>query len=273
MRLTTKIISGIILSLFLISLIFIIGFSFTDRKNYKSTYLNAINLSQDNKTGIELPPYKTILIDEVAIEANGRYSNRLSTGCNLYIDPISENQNPDMIFVPESIKDVVSFDTYGDTLKIMINVLELDSNDKKMFQFYSGLNLYLNISKIDIISNVSQLSVTARNIQTDSMKIKSSGNIFIDSCKADVITPSLFASYRQLLIKNSEMIKLNLDLDNISNWKIENCNIEEENLTGSKTHRITQRKDESKIINWHPKNNKAILNITIESDTARIIFP
>ena len=36
MRLTTKIILGIILSIFSLSLIFIIGFSFTDRKNHKS---------------------------------------------------------------------------------------------------------------------------------------------------------------------------------------------------------------------------------------------
>jgi hypothetical protein len=271
MRLTTKIISGIILSIFTISLIFIIGFSFTDRKNYEGSYLNNINLSQENKKGIELPPYKTILIDEVAFESNGRY--RLSANCNIDINPTSESHNSDMMFVPESIKDLISFDTYGDTLKITLSLHNIHTENKKRLNFYSGFNINLNISKIDVISKVPGLSVTANNIQTDSMKIKSSGNIFINSCKADVIEPSLFANYRQLLIKNSEMIKLNLDLDNISNWKIENCNIEEENLTGSKTHRITQRKDESKIINWHPKNDKAILNITIESDTARIIFP
>ena len=276
MRLTTKIISGIILSIFILSLIFIIGFSFTDRKNYKSTYSIVIDLSQENKKSIELPPYKTILINEEVFESNGRNFDRLSSGCNIFIEPIPESHNSDMMFVPESIKDFVSFDTYGDTLKIMIDLLELDkihTKGKKRIHFYSGLNLYLNISKIDIASNIRSLSITAKNIQTDSMKIKSSGSIYIDACKADVIEPALLTNDRQLTIKNSDLTKLNLDLDYVGNWKIENCNVEEENLTGSKNHRITQNKDESRIINWHPKNKEATLNVTIQSDAAQIIFP
>ena len=274
MRLTTKIMLSIIAAIFLIPLIFIIGFSFTDRKNYNHSNVEFINLSQENKTGIELPSYKKILIDEAPFKSEEGYYNGFSNNCSIFLELNPEEHNSDMLFTPESLKDFIAIDTYDDTLKIIINFMGLGKklkNDENKNRFYSELDLHFNISNIDVTSNIRRLSITAKNIHTDSIIVKSSGNIYIDSCKADVIEP--VTKYRRLTIKNSDLKKLNLDLDYADIWHIENCNIEEEYLTGGKTHNITQNKDESRIIHWHPKNKNAKLNITIESDTAQIIFP
>ena len=278
MRLTTKIILSIIAVTFLISLIFIIGFSFTDRKNYKhhSSTANTINFSQENKTEIELPSYNTIFIDEVAFDGSkGGYYNGLSDNCGIYLDLIPENYTSDVLLVPESVKDFISLKTYGDTLKIIIDLPELNkkhATDKIKIPRYSELDLRFNISKIDFTNKIHGLSVIAKNINTDSIKIKSSGNIYIESCNADVLEP-LVTTHAQLSVKNSNLKKLNLDLDYAGRWHIEDSNIEEENLTGSKIHNITQSKEESRKINWFPKNKEAQLNVNIKSDTVQIIFP
>jgi hypothetical protein len=96
MRLTTKIISGFIMSIFFISLTFIIGFFFTDRKNKKHSNLNVIDIPQDNITSIELGSFKTIVIEEVDFESNNYYCGP-SDNCNIFFEPPTENNNTDML--------------------------------------------------------------------------------------------------------------------------------------------------------------------------------
>ena len=112
MKLTTKIILGFLLTVFLSSLIFIIGFSFTDRKNYeRKSSANIIQLPQDNKTGIELPSFKTIVIEDIAYSKRD-YSYGLTTNkCNVYFEPTTEEDSIDMLFIPEVLKDFVSINT------------------------------------------------------------------------------------------------------------------------------------------------------------------
>jgi len=276
MKLTTKIILSIIAAIFLIPLLFIAVFSFTDRRNYVREFSNVkINLSDEKITGIELPSFKTIVIGEVAFVTKSSYSNGLSDNCGIFLDPIPENHSHDMLLIPESLKDYISFDSFQDTLKIKMDLREFGMKNLKdeQFYYYTDLKIRLNLSKIDVISNVLSLSITANNIKTDSMIIKSSGNIYIDSCKADVIMPMIIRNHNQLRINNSDIKKLNLDLDNAGNWRIENCNIEVENLTGGGNHSIKQSKDESAKVYWYPKNKDAQLNVTIKGDAAQIIFP
>ena len=273
MRLTTKIVFGIILSIFFISLTFIVGFSFSDRKNYSfMSNIQAIELPQDNVTGIELGAFKTIIIDEIPYEGSHYYIQNNYGSINF--DSIPEKGKPDMLFVPESLKDFVVINTSNDTLTIKLNMPELEkkykSDDHKETDI-SGMNMYISAAKTDIINRL-RLSVNIKNIETDSIKIISNGSIFIDSCKAQFIAPVLKSNHEKFNLTNCNVKRINLDCDHVRNWNIENSNIEEKHITGSGNHNITLHRNESGKIKWFPKNDKAELNIKIPGDTTEIII-
>ena len=275
MRLTTKIISGFIMSIFFISLTFIIGFSFTDRKDQKHSNSNVIYIPQDNLASIELGSFKTIVIDEIQFESK-KYYFGLSDNCNIFFEPPMENNNTDMLFIPAALKDFISIATTDDTLTIKLDLIELGNkykNNEYRFHSFSGINMYFKTSKLDVINYTQVIPVNIKNIEADSIKIASNANIRIDSCKALFTDPLLTTGYRNLNVTNSEIKRINLDLDKIYNWNIENCNIEEEYITGSGKHHITQTRKESTTINWIPKNENAELNIKIPGDTTKIIIP
>ena len=274
MRLTTKIVFGIILSIFFISLAFIIGFSFSDRKHYSyRSNIQVIKLSQDNVTGIELGTFKTIVIDEIPYESKNHYYIQDNYG-SINFDSIPEKGKPDMLFVPESLKDFVVINTSDDTLTIKLNMPELEkkykSDDYKETDI-SGMNMYLSTAKTDIINKL-HLPVNIKNIEIDSIRISSNGSIFIDSCKAQFIEPFLKARHQTLSMTNCDVKRINLDCDHVRNWNIENSNIEEKHITGSDNHNITLHRNESGKIKWFPKNDKAELNIKIPGDTTEIII-
>jgi len=275
MRLTTKIILGIILSIFFITLTFIIGFSFSDRKNHTYSNSNVIDLPQDNMTGIELAPFKTILINEIPFETKNYYYYGISDNCNILFNSAPANSSPEMLFIPGVLKDFISVNTSNDTLLVTLNLRDLSEkyrNNEHRFQAISGINLHFNISNLDIINNSGTLGLHIKNFETDSIKINSHGNIFIDSCKALFIDPQIINSYKDLGITNCDIKRINLDLDKMHNWSIGNCNIEEQHLTGSGKHDIKQHRNEASNIMWTPKNKDAELNIKIQGETTQIII-
>ena len=274
MRLTTKITLGIILSIFFISLTSIISLSFTDWKN-NSSYDTVTELPQDNPTCIELAAFKTIVIDRIPFELQERRVSYLSTNCNLYFSQIPEKNSPDMLFIPEVLKEFVAVNTINDTLTVKLNFRDLGkkyNNDEYRFNAFSGVNLHFNTSKTDIINNVQALSVSIKNIETDSIRVKSEGNILIDSCKVQFMESFESGRYRRVSITNCDIKRINLDLDYLQQWSIEKCNIEETYYTGSKTHDLTLN-DNSGTKYWIPKNNDARLNVKLQGDTAKITFP
>ncbi|MDR1222295.1 MAG: hypothetical protein LBL07_05375 [Tannerella sp.] len=274
MRLTTKIIIGIILSIFSIALLFIVCFSFTGRKNRNHSNVKIIHLPQENQTGIELPPFRTVIIDEEPYESEEPHITSGDNG-SLYIHSIPEKNSPAMLFIPESLKDCVSTGMTGDTLNIKLKLLDLHNkhkSDEYKHHAVFGINLHFIPSEIDIINKLRNLSIQIKNIETDTVKVNSYGDVSIDSCNADVITPVIRTGYKKLTVKNCRAKKINLDLDSNSHWNIENCNIEEENLTGSRNHDMIRHRNESGKINWLPKNREAKLNITVQGDTTQISF-
>ncbi|MDR2917166.1 MAG: hypothetical protein LBV74_20420 [Tannerella sp.] len=276
MKLTTKIILGIILSTFAISFLFIISFSFTDRKDFKRAYDTVIQIPQDNITGIELESYRIIVLDTERTDTTNDHSYGFdSENCGLFLNPATTDKENEL-FIPEALHDFISTKINNDTLTIGIKI---DNLRKKYIKeevnnhtFFGGINLNLHTSNANVINKINAMQTSIRNIETDSIKVYAWGDIRIDSCKATVIDPVLKENYRRLTIKNSHSKTINLDLDRIKNWNIEHCEIEEENLTGSKKHSIVQQQNESGKINWLPKNKNAELNIKIQGDTTQIIF-
>ncbi|MDR0393679.1 MAG: hypothetical protein LBH77_00825 [Tannerella sp.] len=273
MKLTSKIILGIILSIFFVSLLFIISFSFTERKNFRPSNVGNIHLPQENQTGIELDTFHVIKIDKEAFDSK-EYSISPGDLCELYFDSIRDQNKPDMLFIPEALKDFVSVDTSKDTLNIKLNLWDLCrkyKSDEYNYYSISGINLHFIISKINVINELQELSVKIKNIETDSIKIDSRGDVRIDSCKVGVIEPVVRTDRRRLTIENCIARTINLDLDYMKNWDIgENCTICEENFTGSKDYHVTIHKNEAGKINWLPKNKEAKLNFTIQGDTTQI---
>ena len=275
MRLTTKIIIGAILSVFLISVVFIISISFSGKKNSNRSKIYNIELSQNNISGIELSPFNTIIIDAVPYESDKNFFS-ISDDCHIYFNSITEQDNSNAMFIPESFIDFVSTATYGDTLSIKLDLFGIGNkykSDENKVHYISGLNINFRVSKIDVINNMWNLNINAKNLETDSIKINSDGDISIDNCKAQYIEPVLKSNHFKLNITNSEAKKVHLDLDYLQNLSIKNSNIEEEYMTGSRTRHITWQRNESGKINWVPKDANAELIIKIQGEPTQIIFP
>ena len=283
MRLTTKIVIGIILSLLLLCLTLIIGYSFTDRKNYQGNYysMQSIDIPQTDKTEVDLESYRVVVFMEQTNDKS-RFSTWYSSQANgLFIQTATEKNK---LVIPEALKNFVSTQTNEDTLTVKIKMdefLELYGYKDEAFEkgtksgskesiTISGLSIRLHTENVNVINKLRGIKTQIDNLETDSIKIYASGEIVIDACKANVIEP---LSRQKLSVTNSSAKAINLDLDQVSNWSIKDCDIEEQNMTGSKrNHNITLTGTEKSKINWAPKNKDAELNIRIKGETATISY-
>lgn len=272
MRLTTKITIGIILSVFIISLATIIAFSFSDRKKYKSRFQSdMVAIPLDQKTGIDINSYQVIVLDKEQTDTEVNYYWN-TENCCLTFNPVTIENERNKIFMPEALSDFVTINIFDDTLTVKVNVEELrkkylDTNKYNIV--ISGLQFNLHTSAVNVVNKLNDVRTEIRNIETDNIDIKTSGDVTIYGCntdKAAILSGSL-------KIIDSKIKELNLDLDHMRSWKIENCTIEVENLTGGNNHNIQQPKDEAEKINWLPKNKDARLNVTLYGDTSQIVFP
>ena len=277
MKLTTKIIFGIILSIFAISLLFIIGFSFSNRKNYKNIYhSNVTFIPQDSLIGISVEPARVILLE---MERTGSQTENdygfVSDNNSLNLSSMTEGAEK-KLFIPEALYGFVVAKTHNDTLAIQIKIDELrkkyDKEGRKKYMSFSGINLDIQTSNVNVINKLNNFSTKISNIETDSIKIVSSGDILIESCQSIVIEPVMDNSHRKLNIRNSVAKEIHFDLDGLRNWNLEGCNIEIQNFTGSGRHNITLDRNKAGKINWYPKNENAELNIKVQGDTAQIVF-
>ena len=283
MRLTTKIILGIILSILIVSLLFIIGFSFSERGNYDNPYSHEISIPQDNPVGINVESYRVIVLEEdkagIVLEekVNGIMHIFLSYSKNnsLTLNSITSGEE-NKLFIPEALYDLISAKTDNDTLTIQIKTYELrkkySKEGGKEYMSFSGINFCLYTSNVDIINHLDNFSTQVINIETDSMKIVSNGDVLIESCKVIGIDPDMYKNYSKLTVKNSVVQTIYIDLDYIRNLDIEGCDIEVENITGSGKHNIKQHRNETGKINWYPKNKDAVLSITLPGDTMQMVL-
>jgi hypothetical protein len=178
---------------------------------------NTILLPQDHHTGITLPSFKKVII-ELEPHDTDEYSLFHLRDCNLYIDPVSGENNPEMLFFPESLKDFVSTGISNDTLKIrldMWNLCRKYKSEEHDASSISGINLRFVIAEIDVVNKLLDLSITIKNIETDRIKVDSYGNIRIDSCKAEVIEPLIRTGYHKLIVENY----LNNEFPNLLSYK------------------------------------------------------
>jgi len=279
MRLTTKIISGVIGSIFILSLSFIIGFSFSERRHYRN-YNRTPNISipQDNQIEISLDPHRVIVIEEdyngVRFEDEKRRGTmRINTGINSSSFTISQivPDQENKLYISEALNGCIATIIHNDTLTIQIKDQELrkkyGKEDSITFISFSGVDLCLHISNVNIINKASG-SVFLNNLETDSIVIDSRRDVLIESCKANFI----HSFNNRLTVKNSVTKTMFIDLDRTRNWNIEGCEIENQIFTGSGRHNVTMHRNETGTINWHPKNPDAELNFKIPGEPIQIVF-
>ena len=286
MRLTTKIIIGIIMSFFILSLLLIIGYSFTDRKNYRRSFPeSAIKIPQENKTCINLEKYKVIILEvELSDTERSYYCYFPNEENGLFISPATTGDEENKLFFPEALNDFIYTQINNDTLTVKIKIDEVRENfgiingaleKREISRFMygysiSGFNLHLHTLNVNVINNT-DIETQIRNMKTDSIKIYSTGEITIDSCFANVIEPS---SKRKLTVTNSIAKSIYLDLDIVNDWNIDNdSDIDAYFFSGSKkSNNISLRSDYRGKIIWQPKNTDAEFNIKIKGNAAEINF-
>lgn len=228
MRLTTKIITGIILATFIIPITVIIAFSFSDRKNYYKSPFNyeLIAASQDNKTEINVEPYKVVVLDkDVAGQNEHTYWFRVD--CLVSFNPVTTENESNKLLIPEEFADFITVNTSNDTLTIKVKLDDLGQKYEttgKDGVAISDIRLYLHTSTVDVINKLDGgFRTEIRNIKTDEIKVKAESDISIYGCEANNVT---ILKAKSINIVNSKLKELNFDYS--KSWKVENCKIEVE---------------------------------------------
>jgi hypothetical protein len=268
MRLTTKIILGIIGGIFSLALLLIIGFSFSDRKDFNSFSENRRTISQENVVPIEIGEFKTVRMsysDNVNPEIRPFFQGTLS------INPTSEEDAKQKLSAPEELIKYINTSIVNDTLFIRFDQEQMHkdfASQKNEYLQINGMTIQLHTQAVDIENTIRGMEVDIRDVKTNHIKVRAN-RVFINSCEATSVTP---IGSDELRIRNSTMHSLNIDLDETRNWTVENCTIQEENLTGSGNNRNTISKSEAKVMNWIPKNSDARLDLHLSGEPAKLVF-
>jgi len=279
MRLTTKIILCSILSIFLLSLLFIITFSFSDRKNFRNTRYRSfhINIPQANQTAIKLPSYRVLVFqEEQTITENGEaYTYYYNDNCGLNLKPSTTTGDSTELAFPEAMAAFITTHTSHDTLTVSLKVDELRekygmadttsvNGNYRPWRDFTGVTLNVTASNAHVINRLRNVPTKVVDFDTDSILVGSSGGLTIASCKADYVKP---LSGSQSTFRDCSIQTLHLDLDYVNEWKTENCMIEVLNFSSSKKPTVifdNQDSEKVETVQWFPKNENAELNIKLK---------
>lgn len=272
MRLTTKIVLGIIVGMFLISLLFIIGFSFSDRRHF--SYSHPTNRTEVEQKMIDFPieDFNTIVLKNSETEPPYQiyFAGELSISANHEID---EEQG---LSIPQEIKEFFTVTHSNDTMTIAFDREKacLHFKPKEVNSNYTevvGININLISSKVDVINELENFNLVVKGISTDHIKLLSRGRILVEDCTAMTVSP-IQHSHNEFRIKNSTVENLNIDLDHISDWYVDDCEIKCGNITGGGYHGCDISKRFAHEVNWYPKNKDAHLEPKLQGDSLKIVF-
>lgn len=285
MRLTTKIVLGIIATIFLISIISIVCFSINYEKLIAEEELNTEDIKM---TSIDIPPYKFIMLN---MESNDDFIYYPGT---LDIHPLmDENEKKkwpfpnagekDKLIVTEVLKPNIRQVLSGDTLKLFLKPTDKmlrGAKDRRMYHLDSEVNMLLfTDSDINIINNIQFISVNIKDITANSIRVGSHGKTWLQNCTVNTFNPAIddksesFLMIRNLSIDNSKIDVLNCRFVEDNELNINNSKIETGNLYGYTNNKIIIPSNTFKKINHVKKSDERALNVEILSDTVQFIFP
>ena len=267
MRRTTIILLGIISSLLLLSVIFIL---------YQST-LNPVDLKIDrqksNLSGkvdsISISSYKILKIEELSKVSYGHTMGKL------FVKPYKYAVQTGYFYFPNELLSMVTKRMSGDTLIIQLNYdekkLDAIKEKYKCGRLNAFFHLYTNpTSALSIRNEVNELDTELKGVSLSEAVVNSCSSIVVDSCNIDKL--NLSGWYPSVCLQNSKINIFSLDLENLNNWNVHNCQINEEHLTGNRDHAIRLPKSECKRMTWKGKTKDASLHVDLDSDKASISF-
>ena len=224
MRLTTKIIIGIILATFIIPLTFIITFSFSDRKNYNKSPFNyeVITASRDSENEIDVEPYKVVVLDKHTAGQN-EHIYWFRDDCLVSLNPVTTENERNKLFITEEFAGFVTVNTLNDTLTIKVKLDELGEKYEKADKnnvAISGMKFKLHTSTIDVVNKLNGVVTEIRNIETNKIKVKAESHVSIHECDVNKV---IIQKAGSLDIKNNKLKELSFDDSQL--WKIEDCRI------------------------------------------------
>jgi hypothetical protein len=257
MKLTTKIILGLLITCLGGSLAFIIGFSRSERTHYNEYSTEHFSIPQDSMATVEVGKFRVVIIeDDDFADFNMNDDN-----CSFRLIPSTAGaEKKTYIQIPASIKDAINVSNSGDTLFVNIRMRDiLKTVDSKPDKYVSGLNLTLLADRVDVINNFRRLKTIVEDFDADTIFIRSAEYVSIRKCRAKVID---YEEVSALHIRDSKIGTVNVDLDVTYDYIIENSEIEVENFTGSGYYDL--RTFTAKTVNWTPKNaDNANLHLSI----------
>jgi len=278
MKSTTKIVLGILIVVFSLSIIFIAYVASRYDSNYPD-HGKVVNhqIPQGNMEAPDLPPFKVACL---TVDPDASVQKWNWVGGTIFLKPSGTGDKGNKLSFSENISSFVSYNVEGDTLIIKLKHGDIYNayrgSEGSGYIFVHGVDINLAIdSDIEVISNIPQFGVTAEDIAVNEATISANNaEIKVLSSKIGVlnIVNPQNGSKQHALIERSEIGTYNLDLDNLYGWRVSESKIGVENLTGGGQHDIQQSKQESTVVNWIPKSKDASLKVQLFGDTVSIKF-
>lgn len=284
MKCTTKIVLGIIGFVFAFSVIGIIYIAITfDREALRSWRYNdysarSFEIPQEDMKSFDLSSFKVL---SFKVDENAPVDGDKRVEGNIVLAPAKSKGDKNQLTFTNNISPYVNYEIVGDTLNIRLKHGDIckayaDSiGDWGSYVRGVTLTLSINNPEIQIISEIPRFGVIANDIDVNKLSVVANEcSIVIQESKIGELSASIYregGSGSVFLAKNT-INTFNLDLDNVNNWGVKECQIGTENLTGSGNHNTQQSKSEAKIVNWIPKHKDAIMNVSLRGDTTQIKF-
>lgn len=170
-------------------------------------------------------------------------------------------------YFPSQLSKYFSLKRTSDTLNIHFHLRSAIAEAKDSLAkpvYISGVNFSFSRLKSlkSIMINAKGMGILFDKIKLDSLSVSTKeGSMKMHS---SVINSLMINEVSWFEAQGCTIGKLYLDLDPIHSWKLENCSVEEEHLTGSGEHTNQLQKGEAKFVFWKPKKEDASLNLQLK---------
>lgn len=162
------------------------------------------------------------------------------------------------------MESLMSITSVGDTLSIAFNFpedkLEERFREENWIKLRSaGMALELPAGVQSVLVDVESMETTFKGVCRDTFFFRVRDLARVEDCHI----PSLAAQARTLRLHSGEVHDLHLNLDKISDWRVDvdSFRIGTEYLSGSGTHRNVLQKGECRQVIWTPLDEDAALDV------------
>lgn len=295
MRLTTKIVFGIIGAIFLASItcIIVLSIGYERKESTRVEELDKqIKESNEKKVAISVPSYKNMILDlNISENESEELLDRVRTfigGCVYFtsapIDsfnvslPEDLTQDKKIVLIPETLEAYVKWTIDADgTLRLLLKPSE------DLLYPYKERDYFIYRPKIEIIvlsesierfcSEVNNINADFKGINANLMEIGTNdGDISISDCNIGTLIPKT-GREKKVKITNSKIKDLNVDFSSGLQLNTFQCEIETGHFRGNTDTWNVNGKSDFRKINWVQNDKDKPLNFKLKTDSVTLVFP